>query len=608
MQPYCCASNNQCYQYQNTCEGACPSVVQTSLSQSAYPSSPQPQGTTVIFLCDYTANNQDVTGATCYVYIDGTAHSTTYGQYVSSGYYAYGYSTSSLSAGTHSWYCSCSKSGYQSQTGSTESYTITQPQCSGSVVLNIGETSYLQESTVTVDVTNLTNCNGKIAYVKRVDTGDIACSCTISGPGCSCEFTSPSYPGIFYYSAYVDKNGDGDYNDVGEISSPVEIYVTICKRCYFENWGNCWVQMKKALPNYGTDCSDIEWYDFVAQGSLVCGIGASQEPHYHPGGAAWSWCLTTETMWKRINCGSWPSGGSEGEVCKVWWYTLFIGWQSREGRWDPDDNTCIVFCDGRKESTVSNARDNCPGSSPGEGTCEEACGADPGCDELLGNSRPTYNVYCDLDCRLWTVTISADKTNPFVTESITITATSSYPVEQNSYSIVIYSNGTEVKRCTSGKTCSYEVFSISPTTLIYQAKILSGNEVKAYSSEVSVTWMERMGCYSDEDCKDASGNWRYDPVNHTKIVCDCPSASCSYPPGEGKKDDYTCKPLPKCDVNEQCAPGWCCDKEIGYDGNCVKGIHPANSMYLCDPPEWNSGEVSKKKSLLELILSFNPFS
>ncbi|MEM5879107.1 MAG: hypothetical protein QXU74_01265, partial [Candidatus Aenigmatarchaeota archaeon] len=90
-------------------------------------------------------------------------------------------------------------------------------------------------------------------------------------------------------------------------------------------------------------------------------------------------------------------------------------------------------------------------------------------------------------------------------------------------------------------------------------------------------------CCSDENCKDAQGNWRYDPVNHTKIVCDCPSGSCSYPSGEGKKDDYTCKPLPKCDVNEQCAPGWCCtaDPALGADkeapGSC--SYNSTNPIY-----------------------------
>ncbi|MEM3871120.1 MAG: hypothetical protein QXE05_00950 [Nitrososphaeria archaeon] len=121
-------------------------------------------------------------------------------------------------------------------------------------------------------------------------------------------------------------------------------------------------------------------------------------------------------------------------------------------------------------------------------------------------------------------------------------------------------------------------------------------------------------CTKDDDCKDASGNWRYDPVNHTKIVCDCPSGSCTYPPPPTGSDDYTCKPLPSCrTTTDDCADGWCCDRETVIpkgSGSCVKGIYSANSTYLCDPPEWNSGEASKKQSLLDLLLSFffNPFS
>ncbi|MEM3465390.1 MAG: hypothetical protein QW566_02850, partial [Candidatus Jordarchaeales archaeon] len=113
-------------------------------------------------------------------------------------------------------------------------------------------------------------------------------------------------------------------------------------------------------------------------------------------------------------------------------------------------------------------------------------------------------------------------------------------------------------------------------------------------------------CTKDDDCKDASGNWRYDPVNHTKIVCDCPSGSCSYKP---KVNDYTCKALPKCEKNGDCAPGWCCVADpTGPDSSkpiCVsQGIYSANPKYLCDPPGWNSEEASKKQSLLDLLLSF----
>ncbi|MBO3840612.1 MAG: hypothetical protein JTT17_07355 [Candidatus Brockarchaeota archaeon] len=145
-----------------------------------------------------------------------------------------------------------------------------------------------------------------------------------------------------------------------------------------------------------------------------------------------------------------------------------------------------------------------------------------------------------------------------------------------------------------------------------QDRILKA-EVKACSCVIAEGRCSSVECTKDDDCKDASGNWRYDPVNHTKIVCDCPSGSCSL-----KKDnDYTCKPLPSCKTTrDDCAPGWCCTADPilpaeckDFIGSCVsQGNMRCNNKYLCDPPEWNSGEASKKKSLLELILSFNPFS
>jgi hypothetical protein len=54
-------------------------------------------------------------------------------------------------------------------------------------------------------------------------------------------------------------------------------------------------------------------------------------------------------------------------------------------------------------------------------------------------------------------------------------------------------------------------------------------------------------CCNDNDCKDASGKYRYDPVSHTKIVCDSPSGSY-----EPKQNTYTCRAKPSCSVPEDC--------------------------------------------------------
>ena len=89
-------------------------------------------------------------------------------------------------------------------------------------------------------------------------------------------------------------------------------------------------------------------------------------------------------------------------------------------------------------------------------------------------------------------------------------------------------------------------------------------------------------CASDADC---SG---YGP-NNLKLVCDCPdSTQCSYP---GPLDDYTCKELPSCRANDECAPGYCCDADQSLpsgargSGTCkVEGtvVGYSGVSYLCD--------------------------
>jgi hypothetical protein len=298
-------------------------------------------------------------------------------------------------------------------------------------------------------------------------------------------------------------------------------------------------------------------------------------------------------MWREIKCGGgWPTG-SDGDWCKVWWLD-WTGWRYREGKWDTDDNVCIIKCNGAKESTESDARDYCPGSGPGENTCEQVCGADPTCDEYPSNSRLAQSVYCDAGCKAWVVSLSVSNTVILVPNHVTVTATSSYPVENNSYSIIILANDSVVKTCTSGTNCTYEVLLITPGVLVFKAKIMLGSETKAETPSTTVYWVE---CINDNNCKDASGKDRYDPVSHTKIVCDTST--------------YTCQPKGSCSVPEDCEDTWCCyTRQMGGDDTCqrqgtIKSYQ--GKSYLCDPPE--GFDLAKKQlTLLDFLLKFNPFS
>jgi hypothetical protein len=117
-----------------------PLVTATQLSQSASPVSPSISGTTVTFSCNYSlaTDGSPVTGATVYLNLTGLNFSTIY----SGGNYTY--SNSSMTSGSNSWNCIASKTGYASQTGALQSYTISVP-------------------TLTTDTSNYSNC-GSVFY------------------------------------------------------------------------------------------------------------------------------------------------------------------------------------------------------------------------------------------------------------------------------------------------------------------------------------------------------------------------------------------------------------------------------------------------------------
>jgi len=98
--------------------------------------------------------------------------------------------------------------------------------------------------------------------------------------------------------------------------------------------------------------------------------------------------------------------------------------------------------------------------------------------------------------------------------------------------------------------------------------------------------VEIVECLSNDDCTG------YDPETNIKLVCDCPDKDkCSL----HKKNDYTCKPKPTCENNDECAPDWCCTADPNLpaeckerEGECVsQGDIRCDLKYLCDPPEWN---------------------
>jgi len=361
----------------------------------------------------------------------------------------------------------------------------------------------------------------------------------------------------------------------------------------------------------GESCNDLNWYDFHDYGVLgaspKCAVGASQALHYDilADEPPYAWCPETEAMWKEIKCGGgWPSG-SEGDLCKVWWLDI-TGWHSRQGYWDPDLDAsgraaCVIKCTSdRRESTESDARDYCTGSGPGDGKCEQACGADAACDEYfpgtyLDTNGDTYgDLYCDFSC----LANPCNSNN----ECKKVSGNYQYCIYVNTGSggywtwsnpSLFQEDGNPWQECFDGYDNDCDGAKDCADTYCKGVKNPNTNVVC---------------CQSDDDCKDANGKDRYDPVSHTKIVCDSPSGSY-----EPKENTYTCQPLRSCSKAEDCEDTWCCvtpniDSNSANQGKCwQRGIYTNNPKYLCDPPE--GFDLAKKQlTLLDFLLKFNPFS
>jgi hypothetical protein len=351
------------------------------------------------------------------------------------------------------------------------------------------------------------------------------------------------------------------------------------------------------------NCNDIDWYDFYGAAFPKCAIRASQASHYtYVGNDIHGnpvWCPTTETMWKQIKCGGgWPSG-NEGDVCKVW----FLDWGTlkwRQGVWDPDDSYCIITsgdsptngCTSEhKESTDNGVADTCGGRRAGDGKCEQACGADSKCDELnTGNSCGT-NGRCTTNCSCCEPSDSDGGRN--YTVKGTTTGYDSSTQVCLTFTDYCKDDKILVEYYTTDTEYSHELYNCNQRTdgLVH---CVDG----------------RCGCTSDNDCKDANGNYRYDPVSHTKIVCECPSG-CTL-----TGSSYTCKPKGSCSAPEDCEDTWCCTKDLSLPlecrdttGVCVsQGNLRCNNKYLCDPPEGFVNSANKQLTLLDFLLNFNPFS
>jgi len=264
------------------------------------------------------------------------------------------------------------------------------------------------------------------------------------------------------------------------------------------------------------------------------------------------------------------------------------------GYWDSSEKKCVI-CNNKIQTGFF----DCSGDYFGQFRCEAACGSSIECDD----KHPAYMEYagdwcgklgrCTIDCNCCEYTDSDGGKNYGVKGIVTGNA---------------LKNGTIFAECKS-----FEDYCLNDQLLV---EFFIDNSSRVIDHEIYNCSTRRngsrcvdgkCGCASDEDCK-VDGKWQYDPVTHTRIVCDCPFPECSLK----IEKDFTCKPLEGCYQNLDCEEGYCCDRDPSIDikcrgiGKCVKaGTVICNNKYLCDPPNFSEN----KRNLLNLLelTKLNPF-
>ncbi|NYZ79109.1 fibronectin type III domain-containing protein [Candidatus Micrarchaeota archaeon] len=185
-------------------------TISTSLTQSATPASPKAPSTNVTFNCNYSnaADGSPITGATVYLNLNAVNYSATY----NSSSKNYTYWNNSMPTGGNTWYCIANKTGYQSQTGASQGYTITLT------------------TNVSTDAASYSSC-GAVFY--RVSLYDANYQLTNSY--ITTNFVYPNSSTAFTQSSLYPNNGTGVYTGVYMLNSTSPVGTWLLK--IVENFG-----------------------------------------------------------------------------------------------------------------------------------------------------------------------------------------------------------------------------------------------------------------------------------------------------------------------------------------------------------------------------------
>jgi len=264
-----------------------------------------------------------------------------------------------------------------------------------------------------------------------------------------------------------------------------------------------------------------------------------------------------------------------GQICKRrdgWFCEANV----KEGVYDASQNICVI-CDGKIQREAFKCEYDSNGNNVGDNRCESACGASEICDEKLPMSLPFLpsRYFCNVSCE----PIECNEQRECNKE---------YDANLKEHVYCIYCRYGSIQMC-------YGDWSWMPTTYLKyfrEDKNPVGECFDGHNND----------CNEKRDCEEPGCAGARNPNNPWDICCqtddDCPVCfvkdGCPYIDRDGVKgkcEGNKCV-WKKCELNSECAKGYCCTDDPNgpktWEGKCVpKGtiINKDGKSFICDPPD-----------------------
>lgn len=189
-----------------------------------------PSNTIKYFLITYKMSNKTSDGQTYYFEVTSAKLSVASGRKITSSGFVLKSATKTMSGSSPAIVCSsytenvtCSSQSVCSWCGvdnkcKNSGESCSAPTCSGTPSLDFSQS----DVSVTANITGLSNCDGKITYLKEANCeGAAVNSCTVAGGGCALSFAKPSTNKS--YSVCIDKNTNGIFESTEQYSKLLAI-------------------------------------------------------------------------------------------------------------------------------------------------------------------------------------------------------------------------------------------------------------------------------------------------------------------------------------------------------------------------------------------------